>query len=319
MLLSEKKLLVQLRTFSRYSIVLGLFISVPLSFFFPDDLTWQIVLALIALTVGIPHGAVDHIVTVPKFQPLKMALFLTGYLAVTGLVIWFILSANLLGFQLVVLMSAIHFGIGDASFIAELDSRSGAGDFPKVWYALAAGFTPVVLPLVSNQSAQALQEINPAITDWAFGYAPALFVGFVALNLGVIALMLVKKRNQEALDLALLLGISLIAPPLVAFAFYFGLWHALRHTGRLSLELPASLKAHAAGRPGLALWQAVYAGIPALILVIGFTFWLGLSGGGFALPKDLLWLLLVVIWALTVPHMALTARLDARAMGWSKS
>lgn len=319
MLLSEKKLLVQLRTISRYSIVLGLFISVPLSFFFPNDLTWQLVLALVALTVGIPHGAVDHIVTVPKFQPLRMALFLAGYLAVTGLVIWFILSANLLGFQLVVLMSAIHFGIGDASFISELDKRSGEGDFPKLWYALAAGFTPVMLPLVSTQSAQALQEVNPAIRDWAYGFAPALFVGFVALNLGVTALMLLKKRNQEALDLALLLAISLIAPPLVAFAFYFGLWHALRHTGRLSLELPASLKAHESSRPGLAFWQAVLAGIPALILVIGFTFWLGLSGGGFSLPRDLLWYLLVVIWALTVPHMALTARLDARAMGWSKS
>ena len=319
MLLSEKKLLVQLRTFSRFSIVLGLFISVPLSFFFPNELGWQIALALIALTVGIPHGAVDHIVTVPKFASLKMAFFLLGYLAVTGLVIWFILSANLLGFQLVVLMSAIHFGIGDASFIAELDRRQGNGDFPKVWYAMAAGFTPVVLPLVSNQSSAALQQVNPEITNWAFGFAPSLFVIFVLLNLGVTLLMLLKKRNQEALDLALLLGISLIAPPLVAFAFYFGLWHALRHTGRLSLELPASLKAHESDRPVLAFWKAVLAGIPALILVIAFTFWLGLSGGGFSLPRDLLWYLLVVIWALTVPHMALTARLDAKAMGWGRS
>ncbi len=318
MLLSEKKLLVQLRTFSRFSIVLGLFISVPLSFFFPDELGWQIALALIALTVGIPHGAVDHIVTVPKFASLKMALFLLGYLAVTGLVIWFILSANLLGFQLVVLMSAIHFGIGDASFIAELDRRQGNGDFPKVWYALAAGFTPVVLPLVSNQSSAALQVVNPEITDWAFGFAPSLFVIFVALNLGVTLLMLLKKRNQEALDLALLLGISLIAPPLVAFAFYFGLWHALRHTGRLSLELPKSLAAHSEDRPGKALWQAIAAGLPALILVIGFTIWLGFFNG-FNLEQELLWYLLVVIWALTVPHMALTARLDAKAMGWGKS
>lgn len=318
MLTSEKKLLVQLRTFSRYSIVLGLFISVPLSFFFPNELGWQIALALVALTVGIPHGAVDHIVTVPKFQPLKMALFLTGYLAVTGLVIWFILSSNLLGFQLVVLMSAIHFGIGDASFISELDKRSGNGDFPKVWYALAAGFTPVVLPLVSEQSFAALEVVNPEITDWAFGFAPSLFVGFVFLNLAVTGLMLFKKRNQEALDLILLLAISLVAPPLVAFAFYFGLWHALRHTGRLTLELPKAQAAHQADKPTKALWHAVAAGLPALVLVLLFTIWLGLFNG-FDLGQELLWYLLVVIWALTVPHMALTARLDAKAMGWSKS
>lgn len=317
MLLSKQKLLVKLRTISRFSIIFGLIISVPLSFFFPDELGWQIALALVALTVGIPHGAVDHIVTVPKFQKLKMALFILGYLAVTGLVIWFILSANLLGFQLVVLMSAIHFGIGDASFIAELDRLKGEVGFPKLWYAAAAGFTPVVLPLVSTQSSAALEVVNPAIRDWAFGFAPGLFVFFVALNVAVTMLMLYKKRNQEALDLALLLGISLIAPPLVAFAFYFGLWHALRHTGRLSLELPRSVAAHSANRPSKALWEAIGAGLPALVLVFGFTIWLGLFNG-FSLEQELLWYLLVVIWALTVPHMALTARLDAKAMGWSR-
>ena len=316
MLSSELKLLVQLRTISRFSIVLGIFISLPLSFFFPDELGWQIVLALVALTVGIPHGAVDHIVTVPKFRTIKMALFLLGYLAVTGLVIWFILSANLLGFQLVVLMSAIHFGIGDASFISEIGQRSGGGDFPRHWYAFAAGFTPVVIPLVSNQSAAALDAVNPAITNWAFGLSPILFVLFFAINVAVTVLMLLKKRNQEALDLVLLLAISLIAPPLVAFAFYFGLWHALRHTGRLTLELPASLRAHEQSKSGLAFWQAVVAGVPALVLVLGFTICLGLSTG-FDLPTEFLWYLLVVIWALTVPHMALTARLDAKAMGWS--
>ena len=317
MLSSELKLMVQLRTFSRFSIVLGIFISLPLTFFFPDERGWQIVLALVALTVGIPHGAVDHIVTVPKFRTVKMALFLLGYLAVTGLVIWFILSANLLGFQLVVLMSAIHFGIGDASFISEIGKRTGTGDFPKHWYAFAAGFTPVVIPLVNNQSAAALNAVNPAIADWAFGLAPILFGLFVAINVSVTLLMLVKKRNQEAIDLALLLAISLIAPPLVAFAFYFGLWHALRHTGRLTLELPASQKSHEQGRTGMALWQAVVVGLPALILVLGFTIWLGFSTG-FDLPTEFLWYLLAVIWALTVPHMALTARLDAKAMGWGR-
>jgi hypothetical protein len=58
-------------------------------------------------------------------------------------------------------------------------------------------------------------------------------------------------------------------------------------------------------------------GLPALILVLGFTIWLGFSTG-FDLPTEFLWYLLAVIWALTVPHMALTARLDAKAMGWGR-
>ena len=35
---------------------------------------------------------------------------------------------------------------------------------------------------------------------------------------------------------------------------------------------------------------------------------------GFNLERQLLWFLLVVIWALTVPHMILTLRLDLKAL-----
>jgi hypothetical protein len=55
------------------------------------------------------------------------------------------------------------------------------------------------------------------------------------------------------------------------------------------------------------------AGVPALVLVLVSTIILGLSQG-FNLNQELLWYLLVVIWALTVPHMALTLRLDIKAL-----
>jgi beta-carotene 15,15'-dioxygenase len=126
-------------------------------------------------------------------------------------------------------------------------------------------------------------------------------------------LQLIARRFDNVIDLGLLLGLSLIAPPLVAFAFYFGFWHAFRHTGRLTLELESSQASFAAGNQLKAFWKSVSAGLPALALVMGFTVWLGVAQG-FDLSQQLLWLLLVVIWALTVPHMALTARLDYRAL-----
>lgn len=314
---SELKLLVQLRTISRYSILFGTFISIPLSFFFPNEILWQVVLALIALAIGTPHGAVDHIITVPKFRLIKMTLFILGYLGVTGLAIWFLIANNLLGFQLIVLISAIHFGVGDASFIAEIESRTQKSGLPKLFYALAAGFTPVFLPLLSDGSTEALTAVNPNLIGWALGFEAELFALILALNLSAVAFMAAKRRWNEVADLLLLLGISLVAPPLVAFAFYFGLWHALRHTGRLTLEYEKSKLLHSQGRSWPSFFKAFNAGLPALLLVLGFTLvWAQLAG--FSLPAELLWLLLVVIWALTVPHMALTARLDAKAMGIRK-
>ena len=126
--------------------------------------------------------------------------------------------------------------------------------------------------------------------------------------------MLVVKRYQEAIDLGLLLALSLMAPPLLAFAIYFGLWHAMRHTVRVSLELRKSQISHEQGRPAKAFWQAVLAGIPALILVLGFVIYLALTDSA-DFNAELLWYGLVVVWALTVPHMLLTLRLDIKALG----
>ena len=303
----------QIRAVSRYLIAAGILISIPLSTFFADAIEFQVALALIALAVGIPHGAVDHIVTVPRLQPVRMALFLAGYLAVVGVVIAGILNQNLLGFQLIVVLSAIHFGIGDASFISEIEDRANKSGFPKYSYAIAAGFVPVMIPLTSPAASAALAEVNPALIGWAGEYTDLIYWFFVGFAILAIMRQLLAKRFDSAIDLGLLLGISLIAPPLVAFAFYFGFWHALRHTGRLTLELKSSQESYHVGERWQAFLKAVWAGAPALVLVLGFTIWLGLAQG-FDLSQELLWLLLVVIWALTVPHMALTARLDAKAL-----
>lgn len=315
---SESVLLRRLQIFSRLSLVFGLAISVPLGYLFPNEFGWQIALALVALVIGIPHGAVDHLITVPKMLGFKMVAFLVSYLTVTGLAIWFFLNFQLLGFALIVVISAIHFGIGDASFLAELSDRVGAKGFPKLLYALAAGFTPVMIPLVNSQSQAALTEVNASLVGWAGGFESALLFGVVGLNLVAAVTMLIQGRRDLALDLLILLGISLIAPPLVAFAFYFGLWHALRHTGRLTLEFESAKQQHASSKPMAALWRAVLAGVPALAIVVVFTIVLGLTTG-FNLQVDLLWYMLVVIWALTIPHMALTARLDVKPMGWGRN
>ena len=311
---SETTLLNNLRAISRYCILFGIFAALAFAPLGGIPLEWQIVLALAALTVGIPHGAVDHLITVPKFASVKMALFLAGYLAIVGIAIWAILSANLLGFQAVVLMSAIHFGLGDAAFISELNVRqANTKKFPRVAYIVASGFTPVVIPLVSLQSNDALAAVNPELINWAGGFAPGLFALMLVISGGAIIWMLLVQRLQEAIDLAVLLVLVLSAPPLVAFAFYFGLWHALRHTGRISLEFKKSQIKHQLGKPWQAFGASVWAGAPALAAVIIFTIVLGF-GQGFDLSQQLLWYLLVVIWALTVPHMALTLRLDLKAL-----
>ncbi len=53
-------------------------------------------------------------------------------------------------------------------------------------------------------------------------------------------------------------------------------------------------------------------GLPALVGTFVVAGGLALSGKDFT--DDFFWMALVVVWALTVPHMAVTAKLDKAAL-----
>jgi beta-carotene 15,15'-dioxygenase len=276
---------------------------------------WQVWLAVIALAIGIPHGALDHLVTVPSFQPARMALFISGYLGVVAVVAWTILTWNVVGFAAVVIMSALHFGVGDAAFIRETARLEGSTKRPTPWalYALPAGMAPVVIPLTSLSADEALVLVNPALVNWHNGTGPVFF--WLTLGLVGAGVLWAALRGQwrDVVDLAALVGIALVAPPLVAFSVYFGMWHALRHTARLTLELPQAQLHYANSKPGKAFLAAVIPGLPALVGTMVVAAALTIVGG-WDLSADYLWIALVIVWALTVPHMALTARIDYRAL-----
>jgi Brp/Blh family beta-carotene 15,15'-monooxygenase len=274
---------------------------------------WQVVIAVIALAIGIPHGALDHLVTLPKSQPKKMALFIVVYVAVAIAAVVAILSFNTVGFIFVLFMSAVHFGIGDAAYISEIDKRTQTERKLNRWFYIpAAGFTPVFIPLVNSASTDALASVNPALINWHQGFDSQILVAVTAFTVLAICVMFVGKRNREGIDLTLLLLLAHLAPPLIAFAVYFGCWHAMRHTARLTLSLPGCIESLNQGLNRKAFSQAVIPGLPALIGTFVVAAILAISGQSFS--DDFFWMALVVVWALTVPHMAVTAKLDRAAL-----
>lgn len=277
------------------------------------SLSWQIGIAITALAIGIPHGALDHLVTLPKSQPKKMALFIIGYVAVAVMAVLLIANWNLIGFQLVLLMSLIHFGIGDLAFMAELKNLSNKASKSKsrVPNYLAFGAVPVLIPLLKDESIAALTEINIELVNWYQQFRGAIWV-LVILAVLITAVDLFRlKRNRDLLDLFLLTALALIAPPLISFAIYFGCWHAMRHTARLTLSLPKSLANFDVNKPVKAFWAAVIPGTPALVLTFAAA---GIFWQQDKLDNSFLWSALVIVWALTVPHMAVTAKLDRAAL-----
>ena len=276
---------------------------------------WQVVLAVVALAAGIPHGALDHLVTVPSMEKGKMAVFIAGYVAVASVVTIAIMLWPLWGFIGVVMMSAVHFGMGDASFIRQ-SLQPRAKTVPWWLYAVPAGAVPVFIPLTKDGSEEALALVNRELLGWHFGFDRQLFWVTLFVALFAIVWLVVSRHLAAAIDLATLLSLVLLVPPLVAFAAYFGLWHAFRHTARLSLELPKAALVVEAGHWLKAMWVVTRPGLPALFgtmaIAAGITFFTDLR------LADYFFVALAVVWALTVPHMALTWRLDREALELSR-
>lgn len=304
----------RVRLYSSMAVALAIVASLVASELIDSkDLTWQVVIAVLALAVGIPHGALDHFVTVPRTNKKTMAVFICIYVLVAVAAAMAILKWNVLGFQIVVLMSLVHFGVGDSAFLNELDrlKEKTSSHLPTAFVVLAFGSIPVVLPLINSSSTSALSEVNINLVNWHQGFDESLRVVVLGLFIVALVALVIAKRYRDVIDLFLLAALAVLTPPLIAFAVYFGCWHAMRHTARLTLVLSKSHSDYEQSHALKAFWSAVMPGTPALIgsFVVAASLWIYGE-----VDKSFFWFVLTIVWALTVPHMIVTAKLDRKAL-----
>ncbi len=298
---------------SRFSTIAVILIYLLFDLVFgPPSISFQLVLAVFALALGIPHGAIDHLVAIPRKPNSRFVIYILVYTLIAVLAGWLISSWNIFGFQAVLVMSALHFGFGDASYGNEMRSSKNLPPYKKIdvlLYGLAAGIAPVFLPLTDIRATSALKRIHPNLINWANGSQNSLRHFFLYYIVISIVLLAIKFKIRLALDLTLIFLLSWITPPLVAFACYFGLWHALRHTARL---VPKYEKSKILAVNGLwwgAITRAFFAGIYALVgtILLALILMIFLPG---KFSSSFFWSALLIVWALTVPHMITTAKFD---------
>ena len=260
--------------------------------------------------IGVPHGSSDFAVAHRLMRPALawrwLPVFLVGYLAlvVATMTAWLALPlVTLIGFLFI---SGLHFGLGD---------MQGAASSARPGLTFAVRATTPVLPVFLIHPAgvagfiAALGDVSEPATLHLLHVLcwPLLLPWGVALAVVVIPPLLVGGRR--ALDAAELLSIALAAvalPPLVAFALYFCLVHAVRHM----LEIAAD---HHPCQPRAAGALAAAIIVPsALICMVALWFaWDGLAGL-LNTGAVVTWSLRIIA-ALTVPHMALEWMASHRA------
>lgn len=250
---------------------------------------WTI--AIIAIVVGLPHGALDVVIG-PRLA--KPTLFFGIYLAAALGIVLVWLAAPAVGVVAFFTSSWYHFARGDAAHHRDL---LRAGDLLGVSTAGSAIGLPLLLhaeivtPVLSNlMLGTAALTTDQVVLFGSIIAAPSLVAGLVA---GIAALRL--RRYSAVVEIATIGLMAATVHPLVSFAIYFALWHAPRHLITLDIDRQAWARAVLATvgtlLAGVFAWRLFEPAAPAAARVV----FIGLA-------------------ALTGPHLALTERLRSRTM-----
>ncbi|KAB0676172.1 Brp/Blh family beta-carotene 15,15'-dioxygenase [Aureimonas leprariae] len=269
----------------------------------------QLVLLVPAVAVGLPHGALDgrdgKRLFAPRYGRLWFVPFLGCYAALftATLLLWWL--APFLALSGFLLISLVHFGQCD---------RDPASRFPRL-SIFAHGGIPIVLPALAfpNEVAQLFAWLvgeRDAATILALLTGPVAVTWVAALCVECVQALLEPQgarlgeaRRTFSATAALVLLFATV-PPLLAFAFYFALFHA----PRALLEATEG----EAPDPRAAIGRELKAAMPLSIAAMAIGVALFVFQQADDWTPAVLRSVFLLLSALTVPHMWLEYRLNAQ-------
>lgn len=199
--------------------VIGFLIGIIFLFFFKENQAVLYTLAaLIMLSIGIPHGALDHLLFLKSGKRLQLPTFIACYVGIilAYLTIWYF--APIAALIIFLLISAYHFG--QTHFVSEKEIR-----FKKLTYtSLGSFYLTVILMTDFETTAEILQSLVILDTFQNLWFLP--IITFLILSASLILVQNSKDKVFIILEM-LVLGTLLYALPLlIGFVLYFGFWHA---------------------------------------------------------------------------------------------
>jgi Brp/Blh family beta-carotene 15,15'-monooxygenase len=258
---------------------------------------------VVGLLVGVPHGALDHLVPAYHRTGLRRSVLgtvLVAYVAVAVVVwgLWQLYPA--VAVALFLALSCAHFGTGETGFARLRDGGPEESPWPA---GLVTGAVVVLLPVAAHR-AEVAPYLDALVPAWD-GVVPALPALATAALVVAAALALAVRRvvqghRLQAAEVLVLLGSALVAPAAVSIAVYFGAWHSVRHLALMLGDDPANRAALVAGRLAApARRLAVRAVVPsAAALGVLALLWWSVDGDLY----DFVATDVALLAALTVPH-----------------
>ena len=270
--------------------------------------TTNVVCLFLILTIGISHGALDHLKGQKILRVLKIdnpLLFYIAYILIGFLIIflWFLFPTFTLVFFLIV--ASFHFGKEDTEFLFKEK---------KIWYNLiylTKGLLIIYAPLLWHNK-ETIEIFLTLGADYSFinyfvkleGYLSGLFwVVFTGYMVFLFELIKNHKSDEDPsifiTDFIPIILLNMTFTPLIAFTLYFCFIHSFKHSVSLINELDN--KNFRAGTE-----KFIKKAAPLTIITgIMFLSSLGILTNYYVLNDAILKVIFIGLASLTFPHILL--------------
>ena len=257
-----------------------------------------VVSLFLILSIGISHGALDHVKGKKLLKILGIkssAIFYLGYIFI-GLItilIWLLFPKFLLFLFLIV--AAFHFGKEDSEFI------SRGKNFELIYFL--KGSLIIVGPLLfhKKETISIFKSLNFDISTNILINNEVLYLFIFLSFISNIILSLNKSFDVKSLllmDFLSILILNYFLNPVLAFTFYFCFLHSIRHSISLIKEINTNLK------KGLPIF--IKKALPLTIITIfGYIFAIYILNNYNELNDSIYKVIFIGLASLTFPHILL--------------
>ncbi len=310
-------------------------VGIPFLFISDLPLTYQFIpLVASAIVLGMPHGAVDHLV-LPRERGEGLTRDWMVFIGIIYLIfgiaytlVWFV--SPVAAFVFFILLTWFHWGQGELYPLIELvGAEYVRGRIQQLLTILTRGGAPMLVPLVAfpdqyefvatsliglfdSGAAAALSPVFEPTSRLIVGMVYGTLVG-VTIIAGYLQTTETAPWLVDASELLLLTGFFFVVPPILAIGVYFCFWHSVRHIIRTTLLHDGSVRSFSTGQTKRVVTQFIRDAAPLTAVALSFMLLLYLlvpqTPTGIA---DLVALYLVLIAVLTLPHVVIVTLLDRR-------
>jgi beta-carotene 15,15'-dioxygenase len=266
-------------------------------------------LVLLVGTVGTAHGVLDTLLIVRHLRTSRSRWLVAAAYLFAALVTAVVLhSAPAVALMVLLGLSLWHFGERfDRAALGQVDTSAAQQLFTR----LLRGGAPVLMPALLARAALAPQAHiaaggDPAAaamlwTVWTgLAYVWAALFGAWCLQSLLAPQGSPPARRQLLLEVLSIAALYVLLSPLMAFALYFGAYHATGHIRRVLSS--ASNGQTQRWRSDWRLWATL---ATTVFLGIALIAWMLPQASSFALPDVALRTVILALAAVSVPHVVL--------------